>query len=371
MAAASPQRLLLVGGGHAHLAVLSLFARHPREDVEITLVSAEENAFYSGMVPGVVAGHYRADEAQIPLAPLAARAAARFVHGEVTALSLEGRRVILRSGTALPFDILSLDIGSTPSPLPDAGNGVVVPVKPVGPFLAHWEKTLQRAKAGGPLRLAIVGGGLGGIELALAAAYRLKAADISATIDLLTREDTPGAGIDEAARSLLNGALGRHGVRVHTGFAAVRAVEDHVEAADGRRVAADAVWLATDACAAVWPSRAGLAVDARGFVRVDETLRSLSHPSVLAAGDAAAFDARPLPKSGVVAVRQGKRLADNLWAALGGEPLGEYRPQRRWLALVGEGGESAVALRGRWAARGRWAWSLKRAIDTRFVRRHR
>jgi selenide,water dikinase len=367
-------RLLLVGGGHAHLSVLEIFARHPRRDIALTLISAEAASFYSGMVPGVIAGYYRADEARIPLAPLAAAAGARFINDEVTGLDLAARTVERRGGQPLPFDRLSLDIGSSPARIATLDPGAfVVPAKPVEALLDGWARVCAAVCAGRAGPIAILGGGLGGIELALAMAQALRAIAAAAVppITLATREEVLAATLPTRAQRMLAGALREAGVAVLTGFAAERVAPGAVTAKDGRSLAADVVFLATHAQAAPWLAATGLALDPAGFVLVDAHLRSQSHPFVFAAGDTAAFTPRALPKSGVVAVRQGRALADHLWSAAEPVPPARYRPQRRWLSLVGLGEEEAVALRGGFVARGAVFWWLKQAIDRRFVARYR
>lgn len=366
---ARPRSLLLVGGGHAHLAVLEMFARHPRQDVALTLVSAEAAAFYSGMVPGVIAGHYEAREAQIPLEPLARAAGAAFVHDKVTGLSLDEKLAFRRNGEPVAFDLLSLDIGSTPTEFQiEASASTLIPVKPVEKLLVAWESALARATQGAALQLVTIGGGLGGIELTLAMAQRLQASNVSLCI--VTRDAVLAPAASPRARALMCAALAEKNIALVAGFEATRLSNGNLHAADGRSVAADFMVLASHAAAAPWIAVSGLAVDGRGFVAVDETLRSLSHPFVFAVGDTASFGPRALPKSGVVAVRQGETLAHNLWSLLDGAPLSAYRPQRDWLALLGTGGKQAIATRGRFAARSLWFWRWKQAIDRRFVDRH-
>jgi NADH dehydrogenase FAD-containing subunit len=113
-------------------------------------------------------------------------------------------------------------------------------------------------------------------------------------------------------------------------------------------------------------------VQAQGFIRIDAQLRSVSHPQVFASGDCAHWepDARTLPKAGVVAVRMGPVLARNLRRALDGQPLEAFRPQRRFLVLLGTGEGRAIASRGPFGASGAWAWRWKEHIDRRFIRRY-
>ena len=166
-------RLLLIGGGHAQIEVLRQFARAPEPGVEIVLVSPESSLLYSGMLPGIIAGHYSIGDAQIALASLAARARARFVPDSVVALDLDARVATCAGGARESFDLLSLDVGAAPDlALPGDANHVRR-VRPLSALLAAWERMQADGVAGRVRKVAVIGGGAGGVELLLAMHYRL------------------------------------------------------------------------------------------------------------------------------------------------------------------------------------------------------
>jgi len=168
----------------------------------------------------------------------------------------------------------------------------------------------------------------------------------------------------------MRGFLAAHGVGLQLGQP-VAAIEDGaVSLADGTALPCDAAILCTHAAAPEWLGDSGLMLDEAGFVRVGETLQSLSHGFVFAAGDAAAFVPRRLAKSGVFAVRQGPILAENLRRAATDRPLKPYRAQRRTLALITSGERHALASYGNLALGGDWVWRLKDWIDRRWMRKY-
>jgi selenide,water dikinase len=140
--------------------------------------------------------------------------------------------------------------------------------------------------------------------------------------------------------------------------------------ADGGEILADAIVWATGAGAPALLQGSGLALDQNGFVAVGETLQSVSHREVFAAGDVASILGHPRPRSGVYAVRQGPPLAHNLRAALTGARMVRHVPQAKSLALITSGDRYAVASRGNWALEGRWVWRWKDWIDRRFMERY-
>ncbi|WP_135469258.1 selenide, water dikinase SelD [Crenalkalicoccus roseus] len=362
---AGGRHLLLVGGGHAHLGVLRAFAMRPEPGLTLTLVARELDALYSGMLPGLVAGLYREEECRVDLLPLAAAAGARLIHDSAVGLDLAAGRVLCARHPSLGFDLLSLDIGSDSRlDVPGAAEHGL-PVRPIGSFPARLEAALAALGSGTP-RLAVVGGGAGGAELALSLRRRLAAGGRPAEVVLLAGHALlPRAGA--LARTVLGRALRRRGIRVLEGAEVTRAGPEGLALADGRQVACDLALWATGAAAPAWLAETGLALDPQGFVAVDAALRSVSDPRVFAAGDVAAVLPHPREKAGVYAVRQGRPLAANLRRALRGEALRPFRPQRHALALIGTGDGEAVALRGRLALSGAWLWRLKRRIDRRWV----
>jgi selenide,water dikinase len=369
--------LVLVGGGHSHVAVLRRFGMKPLPGVRITLVCRDSHTPYSGMLPGLIAGYYDFDEAHIDLRPLAQFAGARFYQDEVTGIDLAGRRVFCRHRPPVSYDLLSLNIGSTPQ-LSDVSGaaGTVVPVKPISGFLARWQALSERVLAEGTARIGVVGGGAGGVELLLAAQHRLRellaergrAAALS--FHLFTDTDDILPTHNPRVRAIFRRVLAERGVAVHAGNAVAAVAPGRLGLSDGTAQELDEVLWVTAAAAPAWLREAGLAVDPKGFVAVADTLRSLSHPEVFAAGDIAAVIDHPRPKSGVFAVRQGPPLAANLRRALLGRQLKPFAPQRRFLSLITTGERYAVASRGGWALEGAGLWRLKDWIDRRFMRKY-
>lgn len=358
------RRLVLVGGGHAHVQVIEQWIREPVPGVELVVVAIDAQAPYSGMVPGWLAGIYRFDEITIDVAALTQAAAGRFVQDEVVELDLAHQTLKLSRTPPLRYDVLSINIGSTLRP-PASLRGHVLSMRPLNRLHTAWEQLLQatrlRAKDGGqPVRVVGAGGGPAGVESLLCALARLRdlRPDLRFIGDIVTRDTQLLRGHSPGARRRIEGLLRQKEVTVVTGVDATA----HPVGPD------DIVLWATGAQAHRWPIDSGLAVDDQGFIRVDQNLRSVSHPQVHAAGDCCAW-ASPLPKAGVMAVRMGPPLSQNLRAALGGGDTHAYAPQRRHLALLATGDGRAVASWGPWSATGSWVWRWKDRIDRGFIAR--
>jgi selenide,water dikinase len=346
----------------------------PVAGVEIVLVSPNPATPYSGMLPGLIAGHYGSGEIRLDLERIARFAGARFLRTLVTAFDPAGRVATLADGTTLEFDVASLDVGSLPPTRGVPGVDVhATGVKPVDPFLRIWDGWLARARAGALGPLAVVGGGAAGIETVLAMQHRLARATgrgRAIACHLLTDVDEILPDHGDRVRAIFRRILAERGVELHVASRVVRVERGAVRGADGGVVRADAIVWATGAAPAPLLRATGLTLDPAGFVAVDDRLQSRSHPHVFAAGDCASIIGAPRPKSGVYAVRAGPPLAANLRAALAGRALVRYRPQARALALISTGDRYAVASRGGFTAEGAWVWRWKDWIDRRFVARY-
>lgn len=352
------KRLVLLGGGHAHLFVLEAFARQ-RPDAGIRLITPDTLTPYSGMLPGVLAGHYRPRQACIDLRPLADRAGCQLTLDSAISIDSARRQIRLAGGEMIDYDLLSIDTGSTPRrpDVPGAAEHAQA-VKPIADLLARCADAVPRA-------IAVLGAGAAGVEVAMALHHRWPAVRCT----LVERGTAPLGGLGVRLQRSVGAELARQQIDVVTGAEVARIDGDTVHLADGRTIASDFTVLATGAAAPAWLRDSGLALDARGFIEVGATLQSTSHAEVFAAGDVATLSASPRPKSGVYAVRAGPPLAANIARMLAGQPPLDWHAQRHALMLLACGRRHAIAARGGWVLKGDWVWRWKDTIDRGFVRR--
>ena len=374
--------IVLVGGGHAHVEVVRRFGMQPEPGVRLTLISAPVDTPYSGMLPGYLAGHYGFDDCTVDLRRLCRFANARLIVDRAAGIDRRARQVLLAGRPPAPYDLLSIDIGSVPETGGIAGAEHAIPLKPVPEFLHRWSAVEALAEQrDGAVRVVVVGAGVGGVEATMALHRRIrKGLELSGNKEK-RRPETPRFTILSLTPEIMQGhaagvrrrvlaGLHRKGIAVETGETVTAIEPGRVVCASSRAFEFDAAILVTQGGAAPWVRETGLDTDERGFLKIGATLQSVSDPRIFAAGDCAAFDGAPLPKSGVYAVRQGPVLADNLRRAGRGEPLQPFRPQRRVLALISLGGKRAVASKGIFAAEGGWVWRWKDRIDRRWMARY-
>lgn len=368
--------IVLIGAGHAHVGVLRSFGMNPVPGVRLTLLTRQVHTPYSGMLPGLVAGHYDFDQVHIDTGPLARFAQARLYQASAVGIDLAGRRVLCEGRPPIPYDVLSIDIGSTPGGADVPGVlDHAIPVKPIDRFLDRFEAAHARIlKAEGKVRIGVVGGGAAGVELALSVDARLKRDIAAAGMDptalrttLLSAAPTILPTLPAGARRRLARILSERGIDVIASARVLGIDGRSVQIESGATLDLDEVFWTTQARAAGWLADTGLALDERGFIAVRDTLQTVSHETVFAAGDTASMVGQSLPKSGVYAVRQGPILAENLRRVIAGEALQRYRPQSQALYLVSTGDHYAVGVRNNVSFEGAWVWAWKDHIDRTFM----
>lgn len=352
--------LVLIGGGHTHALVLRKWGMNPLPGVRLTVINPGPTAPYSGMLPGFVAGHYTRDELDIDLVKLARFAGARLINGKAVAMDLAGKTITVPNRPPVAYDVAAIDVGIT-SEMPRlpgfADHGI--PAKPLGTFATRWDAF--RAKAQSP-KVAVIGGGVAGAELAMAMAHALR--DRAPEVSLIDR----GRVLDDfnlPARSRLMAALSELGVTCVENAEVTEVLANGVRLADGRIIASDFTTGAAGARPHDWIADIGLDLH-DGFLTVGPTLQT-SDPDVFAVGDCAHLSHDPRPKAGVFAVREAPYLYDNLCARLSDRPLRAFRPQKDYLKLISLGGKTALAEKLGTARRGKLLWRWKDQIDSKFM----
>jgi pyridine nucleotide-disulfide oxidoreductase family protein len=375
--------LVLVGGGHTNAILLRMLGMKPLPEVRLTLISPASDTPYSGMLPGHIAGIYNREQCHINLQRLATFAQAHFYIDEVVDLDLSNHKVICANRPALDFDLLSIDIGSTPATISVSGAAeYAVPAKPVSQLLAHWYQIVDNVNQNPQIkrRIAIAGGGAGGVELALSMQAHLQRILQQAQqplsnleIHLFHRRTELMSNHHPSVQRQVKRTLIEHGIDLHLGET-VREIAPSAELLEikcesGLKVRCEKIFWVTQASAPQWLRNTGLATDERGFILVSDTLQSLTHPEVFATGDIATMINHPRPKAGVFAVRQGKPLYENLRRMLQGKPLKPYKPQQQYLSLIGTGDRKAIATRGSITLPPHpLLWQWKDWLDRRFMR---
>lgn len=379
------KKLILLGAGHAHVHVLSQLAQHRPADLDVTVVTPYPFQTYSGMTPGLVAGHYSTEDCQIPLQPLLKAAGAKWVQARCIGIDATERRVRLSPGTKsrqsgdslppeLPYHLLSIDTGAVidrerlEADMPGApGNALIV--RPIEVFATLWPQVVELAQSK-PVSLAVIGAGAAGIELLFAAEQCLRTQGVAgAHFTLVTGGGEVATNYTPGVQRRVLRQLKRRGITVLR-ETCVGIEQGKVMLGNGAVLNCDVPLLAIGTHAPAWLQGSGLALSEEGHVLVNAFQQSSSHPQVFAAGDVSTREDQPHAKSGVYAVRAGPTLAHNLLATHEGKPLKPHHPPQNTLNLLSCGAGHAIASYGSLHAEGGWAWRWKDRIDRAFMAKY-
>ncbi|NOR80607.1 MAG: selenide, water dikinase SelD [Methyloprofundus sp.] len=359
--------LVLVGGGHTHALVLRKWAMNPIPGVRITLISPQTMTPYSGMLPGLIAGHYTFAQTHIDLVKLALWANIRFIQDSVVGIDTENNILQLKSRPAIEFDIASIDIGSTPTQHIEGSAEFSTPIKPISEFYQRWNLIQQQVQQNKIKSLAVVGGGAGSVEVIMSIAFKLQHITPPLQYHLVTAAEDILPGYNRSVIHRVKQQLNKYNIAIHHSTRAEKLSQGTIHCKNGELIHVDEIIWCTQAAGAAWLQLNQLECDDSGFMKVRQTLQSLHHDHIFAAGDIANMVANPRPKAGVYAVRQAPVLFHNLRAQLLNQPLQEYKPQDGFLSLLALGKKQATGSKSLLSFSGSWVWRWKDAIDTKFM----
>jgi selenide, water dikinase len=373
------KHVVLLGVGHTNAHIVKMWRDNPIPDTGLTCISDNAIATYSGMLPAVLAQQIPPSDMEIDLVRLCSAVGARLVVEDVAGVDLERREVIFRDRPSVPFDVLSVGVGSVP-----AMDGAIkkaeslVTIKPMQTFLQRLRSAVDRVLSdrasgavkndSGRLKLVVVGSGVAGIEILFCLPpFVASVCDVPPKLELVTRSAQILEAACDSTRQRVASEIARRNVSVVTGQSIQKVTDSSITLANGEVHTADIVIWATGATPPEILSTLGLPLDAVGFIATHATLQSVSGQPVFAVGDTGSIVSNDLPKAGVYAVRQGPILWENIQRTLKDQPLTTYVPQQSFLKLLNTGDGRAI---GEWKGRsffGRWVKRLKDRIDERFM----
>lgn len=364
------RHIVLLGVGHTNAHIVRMWAMRPLPDTDLTCVSDSGVATYSGFLPAVLAGQIPPEAMEIDLVRLCAAVGARLITDRVTGLDRNSRQLLFDNRPPVPWDVLSIGIGSVPvMPPSGADSSSLVTIKPMRTFPDRLRATVERC---GPnadrLEVVVVGGGAAGVEVSQCLPPQLKlltSADCHITLINRNGELLPGCSPRLVRR--VRRSLQRRGQTIRDNATVTAVSERQVVLDDGTELPADLVIWATTAAPPPLLAELDLPKDDRGFLLTRDTLQSTDGDPVFAVGDTGSIAGLDVPRAGVYAVRQGPVLWENLQRKLNGQPLVPYRPQTSFLKLLNLGDGRAA---GEWhgvSFEGRWVMRLKQRIDQKFM----
>lgn len=362
--------IALVGAGHAHLEVIRKFRERPLVDTRLVVVSDSPEAAYSGLLPAVLAGQVDPSAMTIDLASLCDDPNVELIVDPLASLNGDAHTLTTEIGRTVEFSVASIDIGSEPQPTLSSHAGSVA-LKPLQTFLERLAAASKDLGGDQLVRVAIIGGGAGGVELAYTVpAYVAEKAGLRCELWLVEKGHHLLPSMDKSLGHNIGDELRERGVHVRTNTEAVSHDGPNITFSDGKTAEVDIIIETTGGKGPEVLKKTDLPLTDRGFIEVDPTLQAISGVPVFAAGDCATCSESPWPKSGVYAVRQAPVLWENLKSFLFINELKDFKPQKTTLKLFNRGDGTAWGVWRGQLVGGRWVNAWKRQLDTAFVKKY-
>ncbi len=355
--------IVLVGGGHAHLKCILDIRKKPLSNQNIFLISPNRYQYYSGMFSGYTEGLYSIDDIRIDLKYMAEKSGLTFIEDSVTEVSLTDKTLETKTGTMIPFSVVSFDTGSYIEG-PSSFKDYLVQIKPNYLFA---NKIKEYREVEFPV---VVGGGASGIEIALAITAWRKRNGYPANVTLISSSKLLPSSSSKTSKLTREIAV-RKGLSLMEGDSVAEMNGSHVITQNGRSLPhSRLLWLTGPSPSGIF-KESTLPCDQNGFLLVEKTLQAKGLPFIFGAGDCITLKSFPeLPKNGVYAVRQAELLWNNITSYLNCEVCSTFSPQRHFLSLLSTGDKEALLQYGRFTAHNKLAWKLKNKIDTDYMQKY-
>ncbi len=363
------KKLLLAGGGHAHMMLLTHIGTLTTEGHEVTVVQPSNHHYYSGMGPGMLSGFYTAEDIRFRTRFVVERQGGRFILDKAVRIDADNRCVELESGIRQEYDVLSCNTGSfVPFNEIKGENDKIFSAKPIERLLEAQKKIIGSC-SNHNLSISIVGGGAAAAEIA------------GNVHHLAEKNGCPGVKVRIFAGSkLMKNATPAIQRIVRNYFQTKNITIDesgHVERIEnstvimknGQSHSSDFIFLATGVQPSPLFSTSNMVTGPDGGLLVNEYLQCPDHPEIFGGGDCIYYEPHPLEKVGVYAVRENPILLHNVLASLQGGRLQPFNPGGNFLAIFNLGGEYGALQKGLLNWGGKISFMVKDYIDRKFMTR--
>ena len=360
------KQLVLIGGGHANVQVLRKLCMSEYRGLNVILISEGYEAIYSGMTPGYIKKFYSLEDISIDLQRLCFNAGATFIKDVVINLDTQNQKIYLKDNPSVSYDILSINSGSISNNLNTNfnKNSKVIPVKPISSLVSNLGRIDDLVEKSSQKKVSIVGGGVAAFELSFAL-YKRYNGNIS--LDIISSQSLAEKNLNKTTIYKLKKISKNLGINlISNQVIAINGLEIALD--NENKIQSDCILLSTGASLPEWLEKSDLE-KTDSFIVINHQLQSLNHKNIFISGDAATIKNAKRPKSGVMAVRQGEILKENLFLFLESKSLLKFKPQKNWLYLIGTHKNSAILNYFNFSFEGNWCWFLKKLIDFRFMQK--
>ena len=360
------KQLVLIGGGHANVQVLRKLCMNRYKGLNAVLISESYGAIYSGMTPGYIEKLYSLDEITIDLQRLCFNAGATFIKDKVVRIDEKNQILYLNDNPSIKFDLLSINSGSNSDKqtIKIENDSKVISVKPINNLVSKINLIDEIIEKSSQKKVSIIGGGVASFELSFALHKRYHG---NISLEIISKHLLEEKNLNKSSINKIKKILKNMGINLIS-KQAIAINNSEIKVDDEDVIYSDLILLSTGASLPKWLAQSKLDKD-ENFIAVNQHLQSLNFKNIFVSGDAASIQNFKRPKSGVMAVRQGEMLRDNLFLFLQNKSLKKFQPQKNWLYLIGTYKYSAILNYFNFSFEGKWCWVLKKLIDLNFMKK--
>ncbi len=358
------KQLVLIGGGHANVQVLKKLCMNNIKGLHTILISENFETIYSGMTPGFIHDDFSKEEISIDLQRLCFNAGATFIKDKVVKLDTNHKELHLQNFPSVNYDLLSINTGSISNTkkINIENTSKYFFVKPISSLVKNLSQIDQIVK-NNKNKIVIIGGGVASYELAFSLKRRY---ENPFEITILGKKILKEKNLNKKTKNDLKKIAENLKIKECRGEV-ISISEKYLTLNNGERIDCDLSLISTGASIEPWLLESSLIKDEKGFIKVNDNLLSINDKNIFVTGDACSIENKPKPKSGVMAVRQGETLKENIFLKLTGKNLIKFKPQKNWLYLIGTYKNYALLNYFFLSFHGQWCWRFKVWIDRNFI----
>ncbi|WP_257347868.1 NAD(P)/FAD-dependent oxidoreductase [Pseudalkalibacillus decolorationis] len=353
-------KLVLIGGGFAHLYFLKRLKEGATMDSDVTLLVPDNTYFNRDMLPGLVEGYYELDQVGVNLVTLASDAGVTVVKGKPLSIDAKQKKVLTDEGEILSFDVISFDMESASKDLLfiEDTSRIICP--------DHYKEIQtisdQKGKTG---RVVIVGGGIAGVELSFSIkAWKTKNQDSGGVIIM-----NPSSlhNMNQANQSRLKRMVDKAGIhRVED--EKVERVEENKIITQSSNLTFDSLWWMTDSKSPDLYKSSKLPTDEKGHLLVEDTLQVKQFPFIFGAGESVTVRNFPeMTLNKAILMKQGNVLFDNIKGFMQNGEGYRLTPPKRHLSMLSIGDKKLLLCFGSNCITGHLLWRMKDHADRKFM----
>ena len=363
------KKLVLVGGGHAHMVTLANLKDFTSKGFEVVVVGPSPYHYYSGMGPGMLGKTYSADDIRFATRHVVENSGGKFISGKARKIDPVIRMLFLESGETVSYDVISFNAGSfIPRESVASDNGDIYAVKPIEKLQDAQTRILALLEER-PITIGIVGGGPAAVEIA-GNVWRLSKYYGRHESRIIIFSGKPILSrFSDRVRKLAVDSLTKRNIAILENTYAKTVETGRIITASGATYAADIIFLAGGVRPSSIFHNSALSIGPDGGLLVNSYLQSIDYPEIFGGGDCIHFKDTPLDKVGVYAVRENPVIFHNLMAALEEKPLIPFDPGGDYLLIFNLGDGTGIFEKKGLVFGGRPAFWIKDYIDRRFMKR--